>query len=228
MKRSRRSRKLKKISRSIKKSILSKSRRKFGNKLDHDENIITVNDIHDLKKDPLFNMFSLLADPKELLNLFAFTKKVSDNTFKNKPDESTKLGLIENIQSKLIWFYRNRINDFIDNLTPAQIVSLSDGKFNTEISNKILYNINPPKINDSKNVSILDNLDNPKLLFLQSAFAKPLINNIKQYIKSLSNTQLILLANGKYDLNNSMINAILHTKYPTKTNKENLKLLKKV
>jgi hypothetical protein len=182
-------------------------RRSFGSKQEQQQ---------ELKQDHLYNLFSNFISPKELAKLLIYTKNISDNAFKQKPDESIDLNIKEKIERFLISQFRSRINDFTDKLTPIQILLLANRKYNDELKRKLLFNIDPSPIDESE---IKGFKENGELLFLKSIFAKNLIENMKLFIKSLSDTQLVLLINGKYDLGNAMFNAFLHTEYPTKVPK---------
>jgi len=193
-------RSLKKPRRSLKKSKSKK--RHFGDTLTNG--------------DTLFKVFSNFVSPKDLLKLTLFTERMSDNALKQiEPDPTTPLSIKENLQKFIIWLYRSRIDQFVEQITPSQIILLSEGKYTDQLRNKLLYNTDPPP------TEISGLKENVELMFLKSIFARGLVQKIKAFIKSLTNNQLVLLIGGKFNLGNALFNSFLHTKYPTeKTIKE--------
>lgn len=163
------------------------------------------------KTDKIYNLFSKFINPNDLLKLFIFSNKLTDNTFKelHKYKEQIKLkGIDEHFQKFMTWIYRKKINQFVDNMSPEQIVLISEGKYDKELYNKFIYNKEPPPVN-------LNIEQKAKTILLKSIFARTLRKNIKSFIKSLTNDELVLLINGKFNLNNALYNSFLHTEYPT-------------
>ena len=56
---------------------------------------------------------------------------------------------------------------------------------------------------------------NLELGLLKSPIGNYFINKIKSVLNNLSPTQLVLLANGKFNVKNAILNAFLHTNYET-------------
>jgi hypothetical protein len=184
----------------------------FGSKIKQKSKIEKISE-HLSNKDKLFKLFSNFVNPKDLINLMIFTDNISNNTLKQiTPDENTEFHTIkEKFERFIIKLFGYRINNFVDKITPAQIVLLSEGKYTNELKKMLLFG----KIPSSADEKIQGFKENSKLLFLKSIFARNLIKNIKIYIKSLTPTQLVLLINGKFDIGNAMFNSFLHTEYPT-------------
>ncbi len=186
--------------------------RKFGqNEKDTSKDLI--------KSDNVFAFFSNWVNPKDLLKMLVYSKNFSKNTLDTiKPTEPKDLldyTPKENIERFIIWLYKKRINEFVEKMTPKQVLLLTKGKYNKELSNKLLLNKDPEDPEDlGKNISGF--VDSTELIFLKSIFGKTLLANIKNFIISLSASQLTLLINGKFNLGNAMFNAFIKTKYPTK------------
>jgi len=182
--------------------------RKFGKK-----NSKKNKETSELSKDSVFNAASNFIKPHKIVEIFSYVNNLFNSTLNGiKPDENMNLNLKEKFQRMIIGWYKSGIKDFVKNMTPEQALLLSEGRYNKEISNKLLWRIDPPPVDGSQITGIKDNT---KLLFLKSIFGKIVMNNIKRFFESLSPTQLVLLINGKYDIANAMYNSFLHTKYTT-------------
>jgi len=178
-----------------------------------------------ISKNRELGFFSNFINPIELIKLIIYSDNISENMLKElKPDPNLVLSGTEYIQEKIIKHYKERIINFVDKLTPEQIVLMSEGKYNSELKHTLLYPWWPKtQIPDSKKINGFREYF--KLYFLKSIFAKNLIKKIKIFIKSLSPTQLVLLITGQYNLNNAMLNAFLKTSYPTKLENDKVKEL---
>ncbi len=174
------------------------------------------------QEDPIFKIITNFIKPKEFLKLIIYIKELSTNTFRQKPDESISLNLKERFQQLIISIFRYRINNFVEKMTPTQIVLLTEGKYNNEMKNIIFGRSSSDEEDKAKLTQFSEQI---KVSILDSNITKLLLGDIKKFIKSLSNSQLVLLLNGKFDLKNAIYNASLQTNYPTKIdNKELLKL----
>lgn len=171
--------------------------------------------------DRLFNFFTKYIKPMKLVKMLIYSNNISDNIIKQKPDESVGLsGFKEYLEKFGIWLFKDRITNFIENITPVQIALLLRGDYGKQIRNKLLFNYSSsPEEDNSKITGFRENM---KLVFLRSIFAKKLIGNIKKFFKSLTYTQIVLIMNGKYDIGKAMYNAFLQTEYPSKISKKDL------
>jgi len=188
---------------SLKRSSKSRKRsrkRSFGKKIKENKE----------NKENVFGVISNFVSPKKLLELLIYTRELLRKTLLGiKPHESVKLNCIEKIQRSIINLYRDKIDIFVKNLTPNQIILITEGKYNNELRNKFLWNIEPEK----KQISGFKG--NAKLFILKNIFGQVLIHSIKEFIETLTSDQLVLLMKGKYNLNNALYNAFLQTKFET-------------
>lgn len=208
-------RRSKKISR--KKFLSHKKRRKsYGSKKgksDENTKIMSIITKSGINKDYLFKLFSSFIKPIDVLKTFVYTKKLTENTLKQKPDESTKLTICQKIERYFIKFYRSRVNKFVEKLTPEQILKIVNNQYTDEVRNYILLGIQPSPVTKDDFNSMEDSI---KLFLLKTIPGNTALKKIKKFLKELTDTQLVLLINGKYNVNNAAWNAFLSTDYPTK------------
>jgi hypothetical protein len=170
------------------------------------------------------DFLSNFIKPRKIKELLILVNNISGKTLQNiKSDLSPKLiGCKQKFQRFIINSYRLTINDIISNLNAAQIVQLMRGKYTNELRNRFLIGTKLPNVDDSQ----IPELENKfGLVFLRSIFGKTILHNIKIFIKSLTNEQLVLLINGKYNLQNALVNAFIGTSYPTS---KDVKKIKKI
>lgn len=167
--------------------------------------------------DTSFNLLSQFLSPTEVLKVFIFAQKFSKKALENsRPDESIELSIGEKIQLLGVRWYRSRINELIDNLTPEQIILITQGHYNNELRDLILWHKKPDPVDPERITGFKNTL---KLFVLKSFLGKSLVQDIKTFLRSLSDKQLVLVANGYVDLGSAATEALAETEYP-ETKKE--------
>jgi len=213
-----RSKRRSRISRRSKKRSKRRSKKRFGT-IEKTEDTKDTNDEQKLKKDPIFNISSAFFKPKKVINFFRYSNNLTEQTFNEikqeleKTANSGKLGKfggIDWLKLKYIEWYKPKIDKVIEKLSPEQIVLISEGKYDNELRDMILFRKDPPPVENNRIGGFKQNL---KLYLLKYYYGGKITTNIKKFLMSLTPTQMLLIIKGNFDLGNAIYNSVLKTKY---------------
>jgi hypothetical protein len=179
-----------------------------------------------IKSDQVFGALTNFMKPMEAAKLFLYSDKLSENILNNmKNNKKYTLTIKEKIEKFFInLFFTTKIKKVINDMTIEQLYMTINGKYTDALKNKILFGTEFPPISYSDLHK--DFSDDLKLIFLKSMFGKKLIKNIKQFVNNLTDEEIILFINNKFNIENSLYNSIMQTDYPTKINEKEIAKLK--
>lgn len=206
----RRSKRIK--TRKIKKSRTKRRSRKFGSVRDKVKNNVSKL-VHMLNPGPVWESLKMFGlENGTLLKLRTYITNFTNNLLGaiKPPPNVEPQGIKGKIENFVMWLFGNRIKKMIHSMTTNQFYNLVKGKYSgLNLSNHLLLGMNLPT------TEINNTTDKIELTVLESVFGKPIVNNIKNFVSSLTDSQMVLFLNGKFNLVPALINTITTTKIPT-------------